>query len=417
MCSRAISVPEAPLRFGPTLSDPQIRSIAHRMALQYFKWDAQVGDTATLFRQPLLLRPGEWRHLSKIAEALADELTAAEMELVHRPQLYPVLGLPNSLQKLFNKARYLPPVHCPVRTLRFDFHYTTEGWRISEVNSDVPGGYAEAARFTELVAECCPGKKTAGDPALEWTKATISALGENKRVALLSAPGFLEDQQVTAFLSSQLQSCGVETFLVHHPSQLDWKDGRAFTRFNGGHAEMAAVVRFYQGEWLARAKDGAWMYLMLPQTTLVLNPGSAILTESKRFPLTWPSLRCKMSTWELLMPECRDPREKSWLKDESWVVKATFSNNGDEVHTRDTMPASTWLQLCSSVKGNPDAWVVQKRFDVVPVASHLGPVYPCVGVYTINGRTAGVYARASLRPLIDYSAMDVALLIDEKENA
>lgn len=386
------------------------------MALQFFKWDTQVGDTATLFPQPLLLRPDEWRRLSEKAEALAAELMAAEIELVNRPQLFTALGVPKPLHKIFQRAREFS-FTCPVRTLRFDFHYTIDGWRLSEVNSDVPGGYTEASRFTEQVAECCPGMKVSGDPAMEWTIAISRVVAENRYVALLSAPGFLEDQQVTAFLALQLRSRGIESFLIHHASQLTWNDGRAFIRSHSHQVELAAVVRFYQGEWLASSSDHAWEQLMVAQTTLVTNPGTALLTESKRLPLTWSSLRVSMNTWEGLMPECRDPKDDCWKKEESWVVKATFSNTGDEVYMRESMSARAWSQLCSLVERHPEKWVVQRRFNVVPIASHLGPVYPCLGVYTINGRTAGVYARASLRPVVDYAAMDVALLVDERTNA
>ena len=37
----------------------------------------------------------------------------------------------------------------------------------------------------------------------------------------------------------------------------------------------------------------------------------------------------------------------------------------------------------------------------------------CIGVYTINGRAAGAYARAGTRPMVDYTASDVALFIEQ----
>ena len=39
-------------------------------------------------------------------------------------------------------------------------------------------------------------------------------------------------------------------------------------------------------------------------------------------------------------------------------------------------------------------------------------MYPCVGVYTIDGRAAGAYVRLSHRPIVDYRAIDAALLIE-----
>jgi hypothetical protein len=132
-----------------------------------------------------------------MAEDLAAELMTAEKELLHRPELYSVLGLPKQLRSAFEDSREHGLTPCSVRTLRFDFHFTTEGWRISEVNSDVPGGYTEASRFTELMCDHYPGMNPAGNPATEWAEAMFSVVGARAHVALLSAPGFVEDQQVT----------------------------------------------------------------------------------------------------------------------------------------------------------------------------------------------------------------------------
>jgi hypothetical protein len=43
-------------------------------------------------------------------------------------------------------------------------------------------------------------------------------------------------------------------------------------------------------------------------------------------------------------------------------------------------------------------------------------VYPCIGVFTINGEAAGTYTRVGLRPVIDYNAMDAALLIAKEDS-
>jgi glutathionylspermidine synthase len=388
------------------------------MALDFCKWDSQIGDVSTLFRQPVLIDLRTWRELKRMAEDLAAELMTAEKELLHRPELYSVLGLPKQLRSAFEDSREHGLTPCSVRTLRFDFHFTTEGWRISEVNSDVPGGYTEASRFTELMCDHYPGMNPAGNPATEWAEAMFSVVGARAHVALLSAPGFVEDQQVTAFLACQLQAREVKTLLLHHPSQLNWRQGRASVLSQSREIAIDTIVRFYQGEWLAKLPSSCgWKWLFFGGRTPVSNPAPALLTESKRFPLTWDTLSSEMITWKILLPECRDPREVGWKTGDSWVLKAAFSNTGDDVHIRESMDRETWAKLCRSVEKHPERWIVQRRFDPVPIPSHLGPIHPCIGIYTINGRAAGVYARASLRRVTDYAAMDVALLIDEKTDA
>jgi hypothetical protein len=38
-------------------------------------------------------------------------------------------------------------------------------------------------------------------------------------------------------------------------------------------------------------------------------------------------------------------------------------------------------------------------------------MYPCLGVYTVNGEASGIYGRMSAKPFIDYSSTDVAILV------
>jgi len=401
-----------PLAFGHAISPNEFQCIQQRMSLDCCKWDSQVGDTSTLFPQPLLISGETWNQLKEMAEGLAAELNEAENELLHRSELLSLLGLPRPLHIEFTRGNHAALRPGAVRVLRFDFHYTNDGWRISEVNSDVPGGYTEASRFPEMVRQFFQNARTTGDPANEWARELLAAIGERGRVALLSAPGFFEDQQVTAFLAAELQARNIDSRLLHDPSQLNWKDQVAFTRWNGNEVKVDAIVRFYQGEWLARLPDrNKWKPLFFGSRTLVANPGIAVLSESKRFPLTWPTLSTSMSTWTSMMPECRDPLESHWKSSDDWIVKAAFSNTGDEIHVRELIDAKTWGSVCKSVESHPERWVVQRRFETVPITSDLGSLYPCIGVYTINGRACGIYGRASTQPIVNYSAYDVAVLI------
>lgn len=394
------------------------------MSLDCCKWDSQVGDASTLFPQPLFIRPETWMELKAMAEELAAELIAAEEELLGRPELHSLLGLPPNLRSVFEDARRDRPTPCAVRVLRFDFHYTAESWRISEVNSDVPGGYTEASCFPELMAACFPRTRPAGNPANRWTDAMISVSGERGRVALLSAPGFLEDQQITAFLAGKLHERGVETFLLHHPAQVSWKRRCASIVSSGKQIEIDALVRFYQGEWLAKLPASCmWKRFFAGARTPVSNPGSALLTESKRFPLIWDRLQhSKMARWRTLLPACCDPADPQWKSSlwrpkDDWVLKAAFSNTGDAVYLSESMNVEAWQKLGRLVERHPEHWVAQQRFEPLALASDRGALYPCLGVYTIDGRAAGVYARAGAKQVIDYAAMELALLIDEHIHA
>jgi hypothetical protein len=43
-------------------------------------------------------------------------------------------------------------------------------------------------------------------------------------------------------------------------------------------------------------------------------------------------------------------------------------------------------------------------------------MFPCLGVYTVNGRAAGIFGRMAPGPLIDFAAIEVAVLRDVDES-
>ncbi len=408
-------LPEVPLAFGPPLNDLEFLAIREHLGLHCFKWDYQVGDSCTLFRQPLLMRRETWIELAQLAENLERELLMAERELLHRPELQEKLGLPLPIKRILASNERAQTNVGPVRTLRFDFHYTPGGWCVSEVNSDVPGGYTEASCFPQLMSRHYAGVRPAGNPIEHWTNLVTEFIGCGKIVAFLSAAGFLEDQQVTAFLASHLQHFGLTTFLLHHPSQLRWHKSSAFALDSSGrHVPVDLVVRFYQGEWLSQLNaTSGWQNLFTEVKTPVINPGFALLAESKRLPLIWDQLSVSIPNWKKLLPECREVGDCDWERSSDWVMKACLANNGDSVYMHSHFSDSEWRNLCSKIKRHPERWVAQRKFDVVPIQTAAGEVFPCIGVYTINGEACGAYVRASRNKIIDYAACDVALLVQD----
>ena len=322
--SATVEVPSsAPLRAGRSLSSGVFEVVRRRTMLEGCKWDAQVGDVATLAEFPLLLERATWLELAGAAERLTAETLAAEDELLTRPELLARIGLPGRIRRAL--AATGPVSRAAARTLRFDFHWTTEGWRLSEVNSDVPGGFAEASLFTRLMAAHVDDFVPAGSPIDAWADAIARAAGTRCSVALLSAAGFMEDQQILIYLARQLAARGCEAQLAS-PRQLEWRRGEAYLTSGSSLLPLGAIVRFYQGEWLAGFRAGHWRPLFRGGRTPVANPGIAAISESKRFPLVWDSLRTPLPTWRALLPETREPREAPWRRDGTWLVKSALSN-------------------------------------------------------------------------------------------
>jgi glutathionylspermidine synthase len=395
---------------GDALDLDAFRRIKRSLALDACKWDAQVGDVATLLPFPLQISRRAWTEIARIAEMLTSEALAAERELGERCDLHRLLAVPRSLRRELRRAERAGWSPTAVRVMRFDFHWTEDGWRISEVNSDVPGGFCEASHFTQAVAACARGR-IAGDPALLWTEGIVRATEPKAAIALLSAPGYLEDHQVTGLLGRMLRTHDRHPHLVA-PQQIRWVGGNAEIESAWYNGPVGTIVRFYQAEWLAAldARD-RWAPLFVGGRTPLANPGVAVLVESKRFALTWGALRTPLPTWRRFLPMTSDPRDAT--SDDGVVFKMAYGNTGDTVCVRELMSPAAWRRARWRMRLSPGQWVAQERFKTLAVESSLGPLYPCIGVFTIDGNAAGAYARVSPRPVIDYAAIDAALLVQD----
>ena len=94
------------------------------------------------------------------------------------------------------------------------------------------------------------------------------------------------------------------------------------------------------------------------------------------------------------------------------VLKTALCNTGDSVAFGDDPDRLRRSRAAWSARLQPGNWVAQHRFETLSIPTPRGPLYPCLGVYTINGRAAGIYCRMAPRPLIDYAALEVAVLLD-----
>ncbi|HEX4125426.1 MAG TPA: glutathionylspermidine synthase family protein, partial [Tepidisphaeraceae bacterium] len=352
----AIDLPtHQPLRAAAPLGDNAWDAIRKTMMLRHCKWDPHVGDQATLSPFPLLLASSAWQSLAELAESAAAELIAAERELVDRPDLHRRLGIRREVSRALTVQGMVP------RILRFDFHSTPAGWRISEVNSDVPGGYTESSDLPRLMAGHYRQARAAGDVAAAWTDAIAAAADGGDTVAMLHAPGFLEDLQVVAYLADHLAERGLDPVLAH-PRQVDFHDGRASLQLGRSRVPLGAIVRFFQAEWLAsRRVTRQWRAFFGPCRTPIVNSPSAILTESKRFPLIWQALWTKTATWRAILPETRGPWDVPW-DGERWLAKTAYCNTGDSVCIREMMRPGQWRWNLVQAHLFPRQWIAQRRF-------------------------------------------------------
>jgi glutathionylspermidine synthase len=296
--------------------------------------------------------------------------------------------------------------------MRFDFHPTVEGWRVSEVNTDVPGGYNEASGLTSLAAEHVVGAIPLADPSEALVDAIAAVTPPGATVGLVHATAYSDDRQVMVFLARRLQRRGLRAVLLA-PDHIQWGNGQAIIRTDWFVGRADFVFRFFPAEWLPNlGRQCDWASFLLNSQTPLCNPASALLTQSKRWPLVRNTLGLPLPTWTRYLPESRDPREVDWQSDPDWVVKPALGRVGDSIGLHGVTTEREWKTIRRSLRWNAGDWIIQRRFVPVPFVVDGRDWHACLGVYTINGRAAGIYGRVAPQPLINHLAREVAVLVE-----
>jgi hypothetical protein len=192
---------------------------------------------------------------------------------------------------------------------------------------------------------------------------------------------------------------------------LRWRAGRAWLDAAWWQGPLDLVVRFFPAEWLSQLpRASGWPHLFAGATTPLSNPATAILTQSKRFPLVWQELATQLPTWRAMLPETREPGAAPWRTSRDWILKPALGRVGEGIGIGGLTEAADWREIARAATWWPAHWIAQRRFEVVPVRIAGADRYPCLGVYTVDERVAGAYGRLADRPLIDARAEDAAVL-------
>lgn len=397
------------LSLGPALSPTQTAELRPRLAFEHGKYDLQIGDRSSIATRPMLLSSSTWEALARDAEALWREAVLAERAAIAEPALLRRLGLPRPLRFEIQRAPSAPS-SIGARFVRFDFHPTDDGWRISEINADVPGGFLEASALTSLFLEHSSNTTSAGDPCAALARALARDTTPGHTVALIHATAYSDDRQSMSAIAARLAALGVPAVLIA-PDQLHLT-GDALVALQHGAApvRIGAAARFFPAEWLPNlASARAWRPLLSGADRCILNPAAAVVTQSKRLPLIWDQLGCAMPTWRRLLPRTVDPRSCKSLRD--WALKPALGRVGESIYLPGVLPLGE-RKAPRLARRHPGAWIAQERFHATPLTTGDGsPLYPCVGVFVLDGETVGAYGRLAQRPLIDQHAQEAAVLV------
>lgn len=391
----------------------------YRLTLMFdcYKWDPQFLDHNTIAPYALVLTREEHEELTCLTEALDRETREAELFFNRHPELTGPLELPGNIcGELRVMQSYEPDSH--IRLMRYDFHPTEEGkWAVSEVNSDVPGGFAEASLMPRAAMRFLDGgrdyrHKDFGDILVGAVQEKVEAGG---RIMLVHCTCYSDDRQVMQFLGDRLAEKGFRT-VYGAADHLRFQNKKAFCILDGNEGQVDAIIRFTPLEWLVKMRPKRWQGYF-DTTTVSCNHPIAIYAQTKRFPLVWDALEkngISMSVWRELLPETLEVKAAGGK--EGYIFKPAYGRVGEKISIPEACSGDEYRKILADVRMHPKRYLAQKRFHSRPLQGKNGErFHVCLGSYTVNGSHAGYYARISGTPRIDSNAADLPVLIERRK--
>ena len=358
-----------------------------------YKWDLQAGEQSTISDRVLLMEPDEAEYLSQTAVAMFHETVAMEQALRTRPDLAVELGISQQMVDALCSCVYDPTKH--MRYMRFDFHPTVEGWRVSEVNSDVPAGYPEASVLPVLAQRYFPEYKQFGCFGEKFHEKISRLVPAGSTIAYLHDTHTVEDYQILHYIGDLMEQNGYKS-LYAGPDFVKWENNRA--------VGIDGFIRHFPTEWLEFAKNVDWRGFLNSQTTSCNHP-AALFTQSKRLPVVWDRLSLEIPIWKKLLPDTKCA--SMYVPDSGWILKPAFGRVGEGINIPGTLDAQEEEEIVKAARENPTQWVTQKMFESAP----LDNMHLSVGVFVIDGEFGGFFSRISSEPKMNEDASEIPILV------
>lgn len=379
-----------------------------------YKWDPQFFDSNTLAKYILVLTSEENNKVINLTKNLDKETRLAEEYLNKNIKLSKKLALPKKIiEQIPNMQTYDKTQN--IRLMRYDFHPSVDGnWVVTEVNSDVPGGFAESSLLPDLA------RRIINMPELEYNsfgevmvKAINSKLNRKGTIMMVHCTCFSDDRQVMQYMGDRLKKEGYD-IIYGAADHINFKNKKAYCILDNNKKDIDLIFRFTPLEWLIQMKPRRWDGYFNTITSSCNHP-IGIYAQSKRFPFVWDDLEnagISMKTWRSLLPETLMVKDLG--SREGFIYKPVYGRVGEKISIKEACKGDEYAKILNDVKRHPNQYLAQKRFQSMPLKGDDNTEYHiCLGSYTVEGEHAGYYARMSPYPRIDSYAADIPVLIEK----
>ena len=398
-----------------------VTSLAH----DYLIWDAFLGGQKRVDLHPLVLS----KELAESAERTAvmvvksiDEIANRALESDAEAALYrlaPEVAMLASASHAGNETSAL---------MRVDLLLGSDDqWFACEVNADCPGGHNEAYGLPRLTRSL--GYRNGHNPTrvLEELANELIALSGGKGspkgiVAITFATAYADDLQVCALVERAVRDRGGRVARVPFPALKEDGDGIAFRG-----ERVAVLYRFLPLEFMEGGRNVDAIGRALEKGTLKsVSRASAIYAQSKfAFARGW-ALADEMPPQvgraiERYLPESYDLHEMtdaqllSARKD--WVLKRAFGRVGDEVLVGALHEDEEWAHSLKLVRAHAaigEVWIAQRFVPQMPLATPWGEMLVTLGVYVLDGRAQGYFARVTRESHVSHDALVIPVFVADE---
>jgi hypothetical protein len=375
--------------------------IVDRMSIDYLMWNAYVDGRLSALAEPVPVPRRDLDELAVLSERFARLLERTIDLVLADPALLSFYGFNAPLRRMIECERN----RLPVALARYDAFRTPGGWRFSEFNCDVPGGIHEGAGLNDLIG---------GDPSrfrvVQFLTETLCRETVRPVVAVCYASGYAEDLEQCQFLRREWGRVGIRAILCN-PENLVWngRDLRAFGE------RIDIVYRFFPAEWLTQVDNlDALLSAALSGRLPMINGFSSVIAQSKKTMALWHERSDLFATEERDLIRRHVPKTEAFREAEldryrrerdRLVVKRQFGRIGEEVLMGSHCSDEEWADWLGWPASEPEQWIVQERFENLPIRVDGETLYGCFGPYVVDGRFAGLYNRFARDGFIAYNAL------------
>lgn len=379
-----------------------------------YKWDPYFLDNNTIAQHVLILSKEEHEMIKRYTEEVDEETRKSEIFLNDHKEYIKPLALPKGIRNdLNNITNYDPQKN--IRLMRYDFHPIENGdFALSEVNSDVPGGFAESS-LLPLLAKKTIGKENCY--SIDFSEILIDAIKsktkKNGNIMMVHCTSYSDDRQVMQFLGDKLQQNGYN-IIYGAADHIVFDNNEAYSILSGNECKLDAIIRFTPLEWMIGMKPKRWGGYFNTITPSCNHP-IAIYAQTKRYPLVWDTLEengISMEMWRKLLPETIEV--KAAKNKEGFIFKPACGRVGEDISIKEACSKEEYKKIIKDVRRHPKRYLAQKMFKSKPIIADDGEQFHvCLGSYSVDGKHAGYYARLSKLPRIDSNAQDIPVLIEQ----